>query len=290
MRWKLVALLAAGITLATLASKGWAAELSAAKIVEKNVAARGGLDAWRKIETMVWSGHMQSAHGQIPSMLFVMQQKRPNKTRLEINALGQKTVRIFDGVRGWKVKPNREGGPQITPYSAQEVKFAQAGQVIDGPLIDYVAKGNTVTLEGRDEIGGRKAYRLGVQLPAGESDHVWIDAQTFLDLRYDRQYSSAAGPVIVSVFYGNYKTVEGLQIPSLIETGAAPGVTPDKLVIENILPNGPVDERSFARPGTHERRGGMPMGGRGPPPVRRAPIDPAAAPAASSPDPAAGQK
>src|ERR1700676_1178480 len=112
MRWKLVAMLAAGITLATLASKGWAAELSAAKIVEKNVAARGGLDAWRKIETMVWSGHMQSAHGQIPSMLFVMQQKRPNKTRLEINALGQKTVRIFDGVRGWKVKPNRDGGPE----------------------------------------------------------------------------------------------------------------------------------------------------------------------------------
>ena len=290
MRRMPVAMVAAGIAVATLASNGWAAELSAAKIVEKNVAARGGLDAWRKIETMVWSGHMQSAHAQIPNMLFVMQQKRPNKTRFDINALGQKTVRVFDGVRGWKVKPNREGGPEITPYSTEEVAFAQAGQVIDGPLIDYAAKGNTVTLEGRDEVRGRKAYRLGVRLPAGESDHVWIDAQTFLDLRYDRQYSSAAGPATVQVFYGNYETVEGLQIPSLIETGAARGVTPDKLVIENILPNGPVDERAFARPGTHERRGGMPMGGRGPPPVRRAPIDPAAAPAASSPDPAAGQK
>jgi hypothetical protein len=289
MRWMPVAMLAAAITVATLASNGWAAELSAAKIVEKNVAARGGLDAWRKIDTMVWSGHVQSTHGEAPSMLFVMQQKRPNKTRFDINSLGQKTVRIFDGVRGWKVKPNHEGGPEITPYSAEEVKFAEAGQVIDGPLIDYLAKGNSVTLEGRDEIRGRKAYRLAVQLPAGESDHVWIDAQTFLDLRYDRQYSSAARPVIVSVFYGNYKTVAGLQIPSLIETATAPGVSPDKLVIENILPNGPVDERSFVRPGTRERRGAVPMGGQWPPPVRRAPIDPPA-PAASSPDPAAGQK
>lgn len=290
MRWKLVAILAAGITVATLTSNGWAAELSAAKIVEKNVAARGGLDAWRKVETMVWSGHMQSAHAQIPNMLFVMQQKRPNKTRFDINALGQKTVRIFDGARGWKVKPNREGGPEITPYSAEEVAFAQAAQVIDGPLIDYVAKGNTVTLEGRDEIRGRKAYRLGVRLPAGESDHVWIDAKTFLDLRYDRLYSSAAGPATVSVFYGDYKTVQGLQIPSLIETANAPGVTPDKLVIENIMPNGPVDERSFVRPGTHERRASMPMGGQGQPPVRRAPIDPSAAPAAASPDRASEPK
>jgi hypothetical protein len=283
-------MLAAGITVATLASNGWAAELSAAKIVEKNVAARGGLDAWRKIETMVWSGHLTSTHGEVPSMLFVMQQKRPNKTRFDINALGQKTERIFDGVQGWKVKPSREGGPEITPYSAEEVKFAQAAQVIDGPLIDYVAKGNTVTLEGRDEIRGRNAYRLAVQLPAGESDHVWIDAQTFLDLRYDRRYSSAAGPATVSVFYGNYKTVQGLQIPSLIETADAPGVTPDKLVIENIMPNGPVDERSFARPGTHERRAGMPMGDQWQPPLRRAPIDPSAAPAAASPDPTAVQK
>jgi outer membrane lipoprotein-sorting protein len=290
VRRKLVAILTAGIAVAALASQALAAELSAAQIVEKNVAARGGLDAWRKIDTMIWSGHVTSAHGEVPSMLFVMQLKRPNKTRFDINALGKKTVRIFDGERGWKVKPSRDGGPEVTPYSTEEVAFAQAGQAIDGPLIDYLAKGNTVTLEGRDEIRGRKAYRLGVRLAAGESDHVWIDAQTFLDLRYDRHYSSAMGPATVSVFYGNYKTVQGLQIPSLIETTTAPGVTPDKLVIENIMPNAPVNERSFARPGSHERRAGMPMGGQGQPPVRRAPIDTSAAPAASSPDPAAGPK
>src|ERR1700680_3398437 len=135
MRRKLVAIFTAGIAVAALASQGWAAELSAAQIVEKNVAARGGLDAWRKIDTMIWSGHVTSAHGEVPSMLFVMQLKRPNKTRFDINALGKKTVRIFDGKRGWKVKPSREGGPEVTPYSTEEVAFAQAGPAIDGPLV-----------------------------------------------------------------------------------------------------------------------------------------------------------
>jgi hypothetical protein len=288
MRRMFIPALAALITVGALASNAWAADLSAAQIVKKNVAARGGLDAWRKIQTMVWSGHMQSAHAPIPNMLFVMQQKRPNKTRFDVNALGQKTERIFDGARGWKVKPNSEGGAEIQPYSAEEVTFAQAAQVIDGPLIDYLAKGNTVTLEGLDVVQGRKAYRLAVRLATGENDRVWIDAQNFLDLRYDRPSSNAAGAATVSVFYGNYKKVDGLQIPFLIETGATRGVTPDKLVIENILPNAPVEDRTFARPGTHERRGGTPMGDQGQPPVRRSPIDPPAAPAAVSPDPASG--
>jgi hypothetical protein len=289
MRWKRVAAVAAGITVAALAANGWAAELTAAQIVDRNVAARGGLEAWRKIQTMVWVGHMESSHTQLPTMLFVMQQQRPNKTRFEVNALGQRTVRVFDGTRGWKAKPNREGGPDVKPFTFEEVTFAHAGQVIDGPLIDYAAKGNTVTLEGVDQIEGhKKAYRLGVRLATGENDHVWVDAQTFLDLRYDRPSSSAAGAPTVSVFYRDYKTTEGLQIPSVIETGLAPGVTPDRMVIERVMLNGPVDEHTFARPGTHEHRGGMAMGNQSRPPVQRAPIDPAATPGASRPDPAPG--
>src|SRR5437016_876698 len=36
-------------------------KLSADQILEKHGAARGGLEAWRKIRTMGWIGHLQSA-------------------------------------------------------------------------------------------------------------------------------------------------------------------------------------------------------------------------------------
>src|ERR1700758_3855316 len=39
-------------------------KLSAAEIVEKNVAARGGLQAWRGVQTMVWSGKMGAGGNQ----------------------------------------------------------------------------------------------------------------------------------------------------------------------------------------------------------------------------------
>src|ERR1700730_13192786 len=37
-----------------------APDITAAQIIEKNAAARGGVDAWSKIQTMAWAGHVES--------------------------------------------------------------------------------------------------------------------------------------------------------------------------------------------------------------------------------------
>ena len=44
-------------------------ELSAAQIVEKNIAVRGGLEAWHNIQTMVWIGHIETANAPLGSRL-----------------------------------------------------------------------------------------------------------------------------------------------------------------------------------------------------------------------------
>ena len=64
MRWLAMWMLSACIS--SLAVAAAEQGLTASQIVEKNVAARGGLDAWRKIQTMVWVGHIESAHAPVP--------------------------------------------------------------------------------------------------------------------------------------------------------------------------------------------------------------------------------
>jgi len=250
------------------------AKLTAEQLVEKNVAARGGLEAWRKIQTMIWTGHLESEHGPMPSMPFVMEQKRPNQTHFEINSMGQRTVRVFDGTHGWKLRPAQSGRADAQPYTPEELKFAQRAPGMDGPLIDYAAKGNLVSLESLDAIEGRKAYRLSVRLASGEQDQLWVDAQTFLETRFDRVVDGAAGVPrrVVSIFYRDYKTFEGVQIPSVIETGTGPGHTPDKMVIERVVLNAPLDEWAFSRPGSpHPRKSArFPTGA----PEARAPMTP----------------
>ncbi len=245
----MAALAALGASAALAKNAASAAPLTADQVVEKNVAARGGLDAWRKIESMVWKGHLESADPNMPRLSFTLEQKRPNKERFELSDLGQKSMRVFDGVHGWRVKPNRDGSLDAQPYSAQDLQFARTAQGLDGPLVDYQAKG--VMIEGMsvETIDGRKTYRLHVKSPAGELRDVWVDAKTFLDVRYDRtSYRANGDPGVVSVVYRDYKVVEGLQIPSILEIGGGGGRPPAKMVIEKIALNPPLDDNVFTRP------------------------------------------
>ena len=232
-----------------------ATKLTAGDVVSKNVAARGGLEAWRKVETMVWTGHIASPNSPAPSLPFELDQKRPNKTRLEVDVMGDKALRVFDGARGWKV-PQSRGRMDVKPYSPQELKYAQAGHGLAGPLIDSAARGAPVTLAGLDELGDRKAYHLRV----GDDD-VWVDAETFLDLRYDRMADAGgASQRRVTAMYADYRTVDGLLIPFRIETGG------DKMQIERVVLNAPLFDWMFENPAApHVHNRGRPAMANGSP-------------------------
>jgi hypothetical protein len=198
----------------------------------------------------------------------LLELKRPNKTRFEIMAMTQKSVRIFDGANGWKMRPSKKGVPELQPYTAEELTFAQEAHGITGPLMDYAAKGAAITLAGIDEFDGRKAYRLNLALRSGATHRLWVDAETYLETRSDRDTRNARGQSgIVSVVYRNYQSFEGLQIPLIIETGAAAAAASDKLVIEKIALNPELEERMFARPNVSVTRSrGATVDTRVPPP------------------------
>jgi hypothetical protein len=228
--------------------------LTASQIVEKNIAARGGLEAWRKVQSMTWVGHIESANAPAPNLPFVLEMKRPNKTRFEIKVPGQTSVRVYDGTHGWKLHQASHGKPEVQPYTQDELSFARDGEGVDGPLMDYQAKGISISLDGVEEVEGRRAYRLSIKLPSGNSHHVWIDAQTFLEIKYDRLARGKFGQSgMVSVYYRNYRTIEGLQMPLMIESRADRTKATDKMVIDRIILNPSLADKVFAYPGVTGR-------------------------------------
>ena len=229
--------------------------LTAAQIVERNVAARGGLVAWQNAQTMIWIGHMESVLAPDLRMGFVLAQKRPNKTRFEVNSMSQKTWRVFDGVQGWKSRTDSEGRPDVQAFSPRELRFAQQGVVIDTPLVDADRRGARVELEGEEQIDGRRAYRLLVNPSVGERRHVWVDAQSYLDVRYERvSYTPAGAAVLVTVSCHDFKNFDGLQIPTVVETGSpAKAAPPDRMVIEQVSINTTLDDGIFERAGSGRR-------------------------------------
>src|SRR3984957_17659646 len=225
------------------------APLSVEEIASRNAAARGGVENWRNIQSMAWTGHIESDRlrsGQVP---FTFEFVRPNKSRFEINGADNHAIRLFDGTGGWKIHPARNGGGDTKPYTPEELRFAADAQVIDGLLIDHAAKGVTLALQSRGEVDGRKGYNLRATLRSGAARYVWIDAKTFLEIREDRLSRDPAGhTVVTSVHYQNYQPVQGLMISLVIESRMADGKLGDRMVIERVALNPPIKNTEFAHP------------------------------------------
>jgi len=56
--------------------------LTAQRSSRKNVAARGGLEAWRKIQTMVWIGHIETGNSPGSAFTLCPGGETPNKDPL----------------------------------------------------------------------------------------------------------------------------------------------------------------------------------------------------------------
>jgi hypothetical protein len=274
--------LAFGISLAS-AGEVSQSKLSAAAIVDKNVAARGGLQAWRSVQTMALIGKLGAGGNQrstiavplpdqratkqaLPSrpadevqLPFVMDLKRSRKMRLELQFNGQTAIQVFDGTNGWKLRPflNRR---TVEPFTTEEEKAASKQFDLDGPLVDYAAKGTQIELEGMEKVENRDTYKLKLVTKDGQSIHVWIDAQTYLETKIEgqpRRLDGAYHPV--EIYYRDFRPVDGLQIPFIMETKVLPtpaaatgpratAIPPEKIIIEKVVVNPKLDESLFAKP------------------------------------------
>ena len=72
------------------------------EIVAKNLAARGGLDKLRGLQTMKMTGTINVQGMDMP--LTVMT-KRPNLLFQEMTMQGQRMVSAFDGAKVWAINP-----------------------------------------------------------------------------------------------------------------------------------------------------------------------------------------
>ena len=263
------------------------ASLSAAAIVDKNVAARGGLQAWRAVQTMSMAGKLTAGGNQrnalpipmtdrraakrsskmtLPSrpaeeaqLPFVMELKRSRKMRMELEFNGQTAIQVFDGANGWKLRPflNRR---EVEPYTAEEMKASSLQADLDGYLVDYAIKGTKIELAGVEKVEDRDAYKLKLTTKNGQAIHVWIDAQTFLEAKIEGQPRRLDGTYHpVEVYYRDYRPVSGLQVPYLMETKVLPvaqaakgkresAIPTEKIIIEKVMVNPKLDESLFSKP------------------------------------------
>jgi hypothetical protein len=259
------------------------ANLTAAQIVEKHVAARGGAQAWKGVQTLQLSGKLEAGRGDsyarsmgyvgssnsrksasaIKStaahstedadkqvlLPFTLDRKRPHLSRMEIEFGGKTAVQVYDGTQGWKVRPflNRT---DVEPFTADETRSAEAARdELEGPLVDYAAKGTKVDLEKVEAVEGHEAYKLKLTMKSGAVRHVWIDAKSFLDVKIDGVPRRMDGKMHdVYVYQRDFRKVEGVMIPFILETGVVGYPDTHKMIVEKAAVNPKLDDALFTKP------------------------------------------
>lgn len=178
--------------------------------------------------------------------------------RFELQFAGQTALQVYDGTNGWKLRPylNRL---EVEPYTPEEKKAASTQSELDGPLVDYAAKGTRVELDGTEKVEDRDTYKLKLTLKSGDVTHVWVDAQTFLESKVEGQPRRLDGTDHpVEVYYRDYRNVNGLEIPFVLETRVLPVTKtamgrdtpfpPEKTLIEKVVINPTFDAGLFSKP------------------------------------------
>ena len=277
---KFAAFLALSLSTAfPLSATAQTSSLTTAQIVEKNIAARGGLEAWRKLQTMTWSGKMDAGGGnsiersrrfaegrlsptsnhsemtaadakedkqvQLPFTLYL---KRGHKSRIQLEFAGKKPVQVYDGTNGWKYRPylNRE---DVEPFTSDELKAEAQKSDLDGPLVDYKEKGTKIDSAGMETVEGHDAYKLKLTSKNGDVQYVWIDAKSFLDVKMSGTPRRMDGRMRnVYVYQRDFRNVQGLMVPYLLETAVEGYRETHKMELETVAVNPKLDDSLFTRP------------------------------------------
>src|SRR5204863_5192242 len=111
-------------------------------LVAKNTEAKGGAQALAAVQSLRLQGKMVVNNGR-RELGYVLIKKRPGSVREEATLQGMTHVDAYDGAEGWKISPFG-GRKDPEKMSVDEAKELVENAEIDGPLIDWKAKGSTV--------------------------------------------------------------------------------------------------------------------------------------------------
>jgi hypothetical protein len=234
------------LTAALLCLGVYALSQTADELVNKNIEAKGGLDKIKAVKTLRISGRAEQSDG--PPVAVVVEHERPDEIRQDINLAGMTMVQAYDGKEGWMIEPfGGRKDPQL--MGEDDVRDLQLDADIDGPLVDYRAKGNTVEYLGHGTVDGDDTLRLKVTLKNGDILYYDLDPDTYLEIRRESQEFIRGSVKEQVTEYGSYKAVDGVMYP--FSLAIWPKNDPTQVLtvtIEKVEVNTPLQESQFAVP------------------------------------------
>jgi outer membrane lipoprotein-sorting protein len=215
------------------------------EIVAQNTAARGGREALAAVRAVRMSGHAFDGPGR--EAIVRREIARPGRIRSEFEFQGTTGVYAWDGSTGWRVSP-LDGDFAPEPLPPEEAALAAEHADIDGPLVDWKAKGHRVEFVGTEALPGGRAHHLKVTLKSGSVRDVWVDAPTGFVVKTTATRTWRGQEVTLETTFGDYREGGGVEFPRSIEIGVLGHLRRLHVVVESVELNPALQDARFRMP------------------------------------------
>jgi hypothetical protein len=215
-------------------------------LVAKNLEAKGGAPALAAVQSLRLQGKMLANNGRL-EFTYVQIKKRPGAVREETTLQGMTRVDAYDGTQGWKISPFG-GRKDPEKVSMDDAKSLVEDAEIDGPLVDWKAKGSTVEYLGTEDVDGTLAHKLRVVRKNGDVNYVYLDPDHFLEIRIITQRTENGAQVENETDLGDYEKINGVFFPFSFEGGPKGSTDKQKIILEKAEANVPIDDGVFKFP------------------------------------------
>jgi hypothetical protein len=219
---------------------------TAEEIVTKYLSARGGHDKIKAVHSERVIGTISFGAG--VDGLFVVERERPLKMHMELSLNGATMIRVYDGKSaGWIYNPFTKD-PSVEPMTEADLRNIFDEADFEGPFVDYKQKGNQIEFAGKTEVEGKPAYKIKLTNKNGDVSNFSFDAATYLILKWEGNRRVGDKDQPSESFFRDYREVEGLKYPFLIESRSPGTDQSQKLVADKLEVNISIDEAHFGKP------------------------------------------
>lgn len=176
-------------------------------LIEANEKARG-ISNYEKVKNYKIVSKTSQMGMELKQIIFF---KKPDMTRIETEAMGNKTILTYDGKEAW-VKQG-EQYQQLPEEQLGNIKMQKA--FVEGFLANANEQGLKLTLKGKETIDGIEAYKIHIESKDGEDGDVYLNSKTNLIHKVVMNNPDQGGQVTIKML--DYKTVKGIVLPFKME-------------------------------------------------------------------------
>lgn len=217
---------------------------TATEVIDKNIAALGGADKVAAVKTVQFNQGMNIMGMDMTAKTTTIVGQ---SSRTDITAMGQQITQVVDGDKGWAINP-MSGGSSAQALPEDQVKIQKGSTYIIGTeLATAKDKKYPVELVGKEKLNDKDVFNLKVTRPEGVVNY-YVDATTFQLAGSKATVSVQGQSGEIKSQYGNYKTIDGLTLPSTIELNSPAMPGPVTMTLSNMVFNPKVDSSIFAMP------------------------------------------